>query len=45
MQIPLKMLKARYRQNLGIPQAGSLASYENIAAHTLSLISLYLIFL
>jgi hypothetical protein len=45
MQIPLKELKVRYRQKLGIPQAGSWACFEITLAPTLSLISLLLSFL
>jgi hypothetical protein len=45
MQIPLKELKVRYRQKLGIPQAGSWACFEITLAPTLGLISLLLIFL
>jgi hypothetical protein len=45
MQISLKVLKVRYRQKLGIPQAGSYACFEITIVPILGLISLYLIFL
>ena len=45
MQISLKVLKVRYRQKLGIPQAGSKACFESTTVSILGLISLYLIFL
>ncbi len=45
MQISLKVLKVRFRQKLGIPQAGSKACFKTTMEYTLSLISLLLIFL
>ena len=40
MQISLKVLKVRYRQKLGIPQAGSYARIEITTVRILDLISL-----
>jgi hypothetical protein len=45
MQISLKVLKVRYRQKLGIPQAEPYACFEITIVPILGLISLYLIFL
>ena len=39
-QIYLKVLKVRYRQNLGIPEAGSYACIEITTVHILDLTSL-----
>ncbi len=40
MQITLNVLKVRYRQKIGIPQAGSYACFELATAPILDLISL-----
>ncbi len=45
MEFALKMLKIRYRQKIGIPQAGSQASFEIRTVPILDLICLLLIFL
>ena len=44
MQIPLKVLKARYRQKLGIPQVVSYACFKISTLLYLGLISLKIIF-
>ncbi len=44
MQISLKVLKVRYRQKLGIPEAGSWACFEIRMVPILDLICLLLIF-